>query len=335
MSRTSTDQRAFRLAVSIINYRTADLTWTCVQSVLADLQGRDDAVVIIIDNASGDGSADKLADRIAALPAGAGEVRLIRSPVNGGFSAGHNQGLAAVRADYYLVLNSDAVLRPGFSAAILSAADAAPDHFGLFAPCIVYDDGVQQTSLFRFASPASELIRAAGNRPVTWALSRWDVPLRMPPSPEDIGWASFACILLKGEMIDQIGPMDEEYFLYFEDAEYSLRARRAGWHILYVPDAQAIHFRGGSGPVKTMQAERKRLPRYLYVSRNRFMRQAHGPLGPVAANLAFHAGRVLARLKWCYGKRAVAVSERESRDIWINARHPLSRDSASWPEGRD
>ena len=79
------------------------------------------------------------------------------------------------------------------------------------------------------------------------------------PDPAEIGWASFACILLRGEMVSAIGPMDEGYFLYFEDAEYCLRARRAGWRVAYVPEARVVHFRGGSGPVKALARARTEL----------------------------------------------------------------------------
>ena len=88
-------------------------------------------------------------------------------------------------------------------------------------------------------------------------LKRHDVPLAMPPAPGQIGWASFACILLRGAMVQAIGPMDDGYFLYFEDTEYCLRAARAGWQVAYVAQARCVHFRGGSGPVKAMAAAKQ------------------------------------------------------------------------------
>ncbi|MEL7088876.1 MAG: glycosyltransferase family 2 protein, partial [Planctomycetota bacterium] len=236
--------------ISIINYRTGDLTIDCIASVLADLDGIDGHVVVV-DNASGDGSADQIATWIETEGCGA-RVHLVRSPSNSGFSGGHNQGMGHMAAETYLVLNSDAVLRPGFLRTILEAARARPDH-GLFAPRIEYDDGPAQISTFRFATPASELMRAAQTGPVSKLLRHRIIALGETPDETAIEWASFACILLRGEMVAQLGPMDEGYFLYFEDAEYCLRARRAGWRIAYVPEARAVHFRGGSGPVKTLQ----------------------------------------------------------------------------------
>lgn len=309
-----------RIAVSIINYRTADLTLACIASARAALEGLEGHIVVV-DNASGDGSAEIIADRIAALPEGV-PVTLVRSATNTGFSGGHNQGIAATHADLYLLLNSDAVLREGFFQALL-AAEAAHPEAGLFAPRIAYDDGTPQHSAFRFASPGSEFIRGANTGWVTAMLRRWDIPLGTDPDPGKIGWASFACIALRRTMIDAIGPMDEGYFLYFEDAEYCLRARRAGWRIAWVPEAVAVHFRGGSGPVKALAAARKRMPGYYYASRTRFLYQAHGRLGLLAANVAWFAGRALAQFRRLFGKPVEPANEAEGRDIWINMQSPL------------
>lgn len=309
-----------RIAVSIINYRTGRMTIDCVRSVLADI-GDLAVQVIVVDNASNDGSADKIADWIALQPAGT-PVRLVRSEQNTGFSGGHNQGMAAIAAEYYLILNSDAVLRPGFLAHILAKAEANPQA-GLIAPQIETDDGDMQVSCFRFHSPWSELIRGAGSGPITRLLQRHVVALPPPVDPTQIEWASFACILLRGEMVQQIGSMDEGYFLYFEDAAYCLQARRAGWHIVQEPKAVAVHFRGGSGPVKALEKARRRLPPYFYASRTRFFRQAYGPLGPILANLMWGTGRVIAQLRRLTGRTVPTATEAEMRDIWTNALQPL------------
>lgn len=315
-----------RINVSIINYRTAELTMQCVRSVLEE-GSQAACMVTIVDNASGDGSVDKLRAFVAALPDPVC-VQLVVSPTNSGFSGGHNQGIAACNAPYHLVLNSDAVLKPGFLDAILAVAEAHPE-CGLIAPRIEYDDGTRQISCFRFPTPRSELIRGAATGPITRLLRSHDVPLDNPPDPAQVDWASFACILLRDDMIRQIGPMDEGYFLYFEDVEYSWRARQAGWRICLAPSACAVHFRGGSGPVKTAQAARKRLPAYYYASRTRVLCQMHGRAGLLMANLMWHLGRGLAHLRRLAGKPVPPATAHEARDIWINVLTPLGdrRDS--------
>ena len=307
------------LVVSIINFRTGDLTLQCVRSVLADMTGIK-GLVVVVDNQSGDGSAEQIEDWIATQPEGT-PVRLLRSATNSGFSGGHNQGFAAA-AEFYLVLNSDAVLHPGFLRTMLTAARAEP-RSGLFAPVIEYDDGGVQDSCFRFPSPLGELVRSARSSLVTRVFRRSEVSLGPDPVPTEIEWASFACILLRGEMVQAIGPMDEGYFLYFEDVEYCLRARRAGWGIQQVREARAIHFRGGSGPVKTLIRERARLPRYYYSSRTRFLYQAHGLGGLIAANLLWYVGRAIKHLYVFAGREVRSMPRAEGIDIWTNITRPL------------
>lgn len=315
-----------RIAVSIINYRTGDMTIAAVQSVLDDL-GERDGDVIVIDNASGDGSAELIADWITAK--GDSRIRLIQSNQNSGFSGGHNQGMAAAPdAEFYLVLNSDALLRPGFFDAMLLAANRDPK-VGLIAPQLEYDDGEVQISCFRFTGPISEIIRGAATGVVTKFLKRHVIAIPNPPAPELIEWASFACILLRAKMVREIGPMDEGYFLYFEDAEYTLRARRAKWNVVHTAQARAVHFRGGSGPVKQNQSEKKRLPVYYWRSRTRFLRQAHGVSGPFLGNLGWMLGRTIAQARRLTHSAPHTIHEHEWCDIWTGFWNPLKPDVES------
>lgn len=313
-----------RITISIINFRTAQMTIDCVRSVLDDLARTGAGLngqVVVVDNRSDDGSAEEIQDWIAAQQP-AVPVTLVRSAQNSGYSGGHNQGISAAPADYVLILNSDALLKPGFFAAMMETARARPQA-GLIVPRLEGEDGAAQVNCFRFAGPASEFMRGAMSGPVTRLLKRHEVALDADPADDQIEWASFACILLNGQMIRQIGLMDEGYFLYFEDAEYCLRARRAGWQIVRQPAAVAIHFRGGSGPVKALARANKRAPEYYYRSRSRFLTQAHGRAGLIAANLAWHGGRALAQLRRLAGKRPYPAAEQEAGDLWIGAARPL------------
>ena len=134
-----------KVLISIINYRTPSLTLDCIRSVLDALDGQDGRIVVV-DNASGDGSANVIADWIAQQPENT-PIHLIRSEKNTGFSGGHNLAINSAKATYYLLLNSDAVLRPGFFHAILDTADATPKA-GLIAPQIETDDGDIEVSCF-------------------------------------------------------------------------------------------------------------------------------------------------------------------------------------------
>lgn len=312
-----------KVTISIINYKTADLTLAALQSVRDDLGDRD-ASVVVVDNASNDGSAEQIGAWINELRDT--RFQLVQSKTNSGFSAGHNLGFAtSPDADFYLVLNSDALIRPGFFEAILQAAEAEPE-FGLFMPQLEDEDGTPQVSCFRFHGIASEFLRGAATGPVTKLLKRHVVATSKPLEQNEIEWASFACILLRGQMVRDIGPMDEGYFLYFEDTEYSFRARRAGWRIYFVPDAHVAHLCGRSGPVGERTLQKKRLPAYFWRSRTRYFRQTYGPAGPLLGNLAWILGRIVAQGRWLAGKTPFAPIEREWFDMWLGFLNPMRPD---------
>lgn len=310
----------YEIAVSIINYKTAEMTLGCVQSALDDLQGLNGCVVIT-DNLSNDGSVEKIEGWIAEQPAST-PVIFVKSDSNSGFSGGNNQGFAACDAEFYLVLNSDAYIRPGFFRALLAAARAHPEA-GFFAPRIDFEEGGTQNSCFRFHTPVSEFLRAAKLRLFERVFPRHAVPMGPEPDPDQIEWASFACLLLRGQMMREIGPMDEGYFLYYEDAEYCLRAQRAGWPVIHVPQAQAVHLRGGSGPVKALEKKKAELPLYFYAARTRYFYQSHGRLGLLAANLAWYLGRGFKGAARLLGGSDEGMSAREWRNIWTNFSDPL------------
>ena len=180
-----------RLVVSIINYRTPDLTLSCLRSALAR-GGGIDLSVVVIDNASGDGSCAAIRDWIAVQDPPV-PVTLMSSASNLGFAGGHNAVMRAHPAAFYLLLNSDAVLREGALTRLLAAAEAH-SRAGILAPALEDEDGTRQISCFRAHSPASELIRGAATGPVTKILTRYDVPLETTPDPRrSAGSASPAC----------------------------------------------------------------------------------------------------------------------------------------------
>lgn len=322
------DLEPIDLVVSIINYRTAALTCACIRSVVPQIAGRA-AHVVVVDNASGDGSADEIADWIESE--GVGDcVTLIRSPRNSGFSGGHNQAIAAMEARAYFILNSDAYLRDGCIQALCSALANNADA-GLIAARLEDEDGTVQTSLFRVPDCWSEVIRAAQTGPVTRLLKRHDQPLEMVSNPAEIGWASFAAIVIRREVFERIGPMDEGYFLYFEDTDFCVTAARSGFAIRYANNARVVHHRGGSAPVKTLSAARKRLPAYYYASRTRLFYKTHGRMGLLAANLGWHLGRIIAALRILVGGSYPRSHAHEARDIWTNFLNPLGDPKA--PDG--
>lgn len=312
------DERV-NLAVVIINYRTPDLVIQCLNSLLTELVDVS-ARVVVVDNASCDGSFATIKDWISARDSG-NCVQLVESATNAGFSGGNNIGIQAVDADYYLLLNSDTIVRPGAIAILLQTA-VRERRAGMISPRLEWPDGTPQESCFRFLSPMSELIGTARTGPVTTMLRKFVVPL--PPSNSAIEpqWTSFACVLLRREMVDEIGFMDEGFFMYFEDVEYCHRAHQAGWMIVHNPEARVVHLRGGSSPVKQRTLERRRLPPYYYASRTRYFYLVYGWPGLTFANVLWHLGRCVSKCREVLGRRERGSSENEWRDIWTNWRHP-------------
>ena len=317
-----------KLAIIIINYRTPELVEDCLSKMQSDIDTLD-ARVVIVDNHSNDGSADRLEDWLENFLARE-SVSLIRSDQNTGFSGGNNTGIASQVAEFYLLLNSDAYVRPGAIEALLETANACPKA-GIIGPRLEWPDGTAQTSCFRYHSPASELISAAGTGPITKLLKRYDVPLAQLEVVTHPQWVSFACVLVRGDVIRQVGQMDDGYFMYYDDVDYCRRARDAGWDAVYQPSAHVVHLRGGSSPVKSLTRQRKRLPKYYYASRTRYFYKFYGRFGLLAANLLWTCGWLIAMLRAIFGHPASHISERKVWDIWMNWWNPLGNPHA--PEG--
>lgn len=309
-----------RLAVVIINYRTANLTIDCLTSLQTQVEVGQHCV-IVVDNASGDNSVEQIQQAITANN-WSEWVKVLPSPVNGGFSAGNNLGIKAVTADAYLLLNSDTIVRPGAIASLLEAMDIYPQA-GLISPRLEWPDATPQISCFRYPSPISELITSAATGPITKLLNNYDVSIPVSEEAIEPEWTSFACVLIRREVVDQIGLMDEGYFMYYDDIDYCHQARDAGWKVLHWPKARVVHLRGGSGQVKSALAARKRPKAYLYASRTRYFTKFYGSTGLLKANLFWLVGRVFSRTRELVGERPTHISEYASRDIWMNWRNPM------------
>lgn len=313
-------EKQCRLGVVVINYRTPDLVRQCVGSMLGELEALG-ARVVIVDNASGDGSVAALAGWLAKLGEAA-PVDLIASPDNTGFSGGNNIGLNALDAEYYLLVNSDTLVRPGALAAMLAAMEARPDA-GVLAPRLEDMDATAQISVFRYHTPVSEFIAGASTGAVTRLLKGHDVPVPVSDEAMEAEWVSFACVMLRRAAMEAAGPMDDGFFMYYEDADYCRAIRRAGFSVVYDPSVRVVHLRGGSSPVKKRMAQKKRPPAYYYASRTRYFRKGFGPAGPAMANVLWMAGRALGYLRVLAGKAPPQVCEGQGRDIWTGWRAPL------------
>jgi hypothetical protein len=317
-----------RLAVVIINYRTAELVGDCLATLEGQLRpGVDEAV--IVDNASGDESPQQI-ERLIRDRGWGSWARLVRSPVNGGFSAGNNAGMRASDAEAYLLLNSDTLVRPGAIEALLEALRQRPEA-GIVSPRLLLPDGRLHVSCYRFVTPIAVMLGAAKTGVISKLFWRYQVVLPESGRPTEPQWTSFACVLIRREVVRQIGLMDEGYFMYFEDQDYCRLARKAGWKVVNWPAAVVVHLQGQSSPVRSLTAAKRRRPRYYYASRSRYYAKHYTVVGLWVTNLLWCVGRAVSLTRELLGLKQPHLCEYEWLDIWTNALRPMRRPELAVP----
>ena len=309
--------RRFAIGVVIVNYRTAPLAEACVKSI-APMLAEVDAGVVVVDNASGDGSLERLSAYCAAHPQ-AERLKVVAAAENGGFSAGNNLGVRSITADNIVFLNSDAIALPGALIALKGAAQQNPNA-GMITPRIISSSGEDEVSRFRNHSPLGEFLDGAQTGPITRLFSKAETPIYPDDRESPPDWVSFAAVMIRKKALDGAGPMDEGFFLYFEDCDYCRRILALNYDIAFAPNAVFQHDQGGSTMMNEKTNQGVRLPAYYYRSRSRYFRKYYGPLGPVLANVAWVAGRAIAKLRGIFGRPAPIICERRGRDIWIDWR---------------
>jgi GT2 family glycosyltransferase len=287
------------LAVVIVNYRTAGLVVDCLRSLTPEVATLPGTRVVVVDNASGDGSAEHLAAAIASHGFGAW-VTLLALPQNRGFAAGNNAALRHLRAGpaaprWYLLLNPDTIVHPGALTALVARGDGGPK-VGVVGSRLEHPDGTPQVSTFRFHGLANQLDGALSLGVVSRLLSRWALVVPVPDAARRVDWVSGASLLVRAEVLDAVGLLDEGYFLYYEEVDLCLRAARAGWECHYEPASRVVHLVGRSTGVDPSRAVR-RLPGYVLDSRRRYFVKNHGRAYAIAADLLWIAGHLAWRLR--------------------------------------
>jgi len=310
------------LLVIVLNYRTVEMTLRAVQAALIDMcqTSAARAELVIVDNDSGDGSAALLEQAISDRGWGSeAPVRLIRASQNGGFGAGNNIAMRAGMSDgsvpnFVHVVNSDAFLDPGCIATLLAHLQARPQ-VGIVGSHVRGEDDLPHTTAFRFPSIGGEFEGAARIGPITRLLKSHVVAPPLPAQAARVDWVAGASVMLRSEMLREIGLFDEKYFLYFEETDLCLRAARAGWECWYVPQARCVHV----GSVSTGMKEGRRLPRYWFDSRDRYFTKNHGGGYTLMALLARLAGTGLHHLRCLLTGRKTEEAPGFARDLLAHA----------------
>lgn len=235
------------LGVVILNWNTRDLLRRCLQTVLAS-EGIERFRVVVVDNASSDGSVDMLRREFPQLD-------LISSPVNSGYPAGNNLGLRAlgfegagrVRDDaprHAMLLNPDTEVPPEALAALVACMDARPE-IGIVGPRLVLPDGSLDLACRRsFPSPAVSLYRFTGLArlfPRHRQFGRYNMTFADPDEELEVDAVVGACMVVRGRAIARVGLLDEDFFMYGEDLDWAWRVKQAGWKVYYQPQVVVRH----------------------------------------------------------------------------------------------
>jgi N-acetylglucosaminyl-diphospho-decaprenol L-rhamnosyltransferase len=283
------------VAVVIVNYKTAESTIEGVAALLPSLKGLADAQVIVVDNLSGDGSLERLREafsRPTSTP-----VSVVDAGHNGGYGLGINVGIRHALTSprpprYIFIINPDAVAEPGSLATLLACMDDHPE-VGLAGSLIRGPGGDVQGQAFRFPSVWSELESTARLGPISGLLARHIVALR-PNVTTEVDWVPGTSMLVRTEVFTRGGWFDPGFFLYFEEIDFARRVKNAGWKVLYVEGAPITHI----GSLSTgMADETRRMPRYWFESRRRYLVKHHGVVYAVACDAAWLAGHSIYQVK--------------------------------------
>jgi len=273
------------VSVVVVSYNTRDLLAECLHSVAASAQDSALAVeTFVVDNASRDGSA-------AMVAAGFPDVTLLANTENVGFARACNQALRRARGRHVLLLNPDAALQPATLARLVDCLDRHPER-AFCGPRLVNADSSHQPSARRFPTvwtTAFAMLGLAARHPG----SRHALDLHAGHAPHDsfpVDWLTGACLLLRRSALDEVGLLDESFFLYYEELDLCRRLAAAGWSGSYLGDVSARHAGGASVEHEdSLRPFWGNDPRRWVASSRRYLLKHHGRLG----QLASHASQVL------------------------------------------
>ena len=315
------------LLVVIVCYKAVDLTIACLESLSSQISVVPRTKVAICENGTGVDAVEALEHAIVRN-GWTDWTRLKAIHPNRGFSGGNNAILRDVLGwprppQYIMLVNADTIVKPGALAHLHAAIEADPK-LGIVGPRLVGEHGEGQVSCFRGPSALSEFLRAAQTGPIHRLFGRSNFELAPAPSITNFDWVSFACAIIRSDVLCDVGLLDEGFYLYFDDADYCRRARRAGWSIGNCENAVVVHLVGRSNSVPSDAKARRRRPRYFYASRSRYFAKHFGRGGLWLANLGWTVGRWISLFRELIGHKKRHICAGEWRDIWTNFVDPIA-----------
>jgi len=260
--------------------------------------------IIVVDNASTDGSPDMVRQRFPT-------VKLIASDLNLGFTRGNNVGIAGSSGRYMLLLNPDTEVIANALSTMIAYMDSHLD-VGALGPKLLFPDGHIQSSRRRFPTLATAFLESTPLQqwfPKNRVLGRYYVADRSDDEEQDVDWVIGACLLIRRQAWEQLGPLDEAFFMYSEELDWCRRLKTAGWRVVYIPSATVVHHEGQSS-IQVVPA------RHIYFQSSKvlYFRKHHGVLAGETLRLFLLASYVyqlcLETLKWLTGHKRRLRRER-------------------------
>lgn len=283
------------VAVIIVNYRTPELTKTCLAALSGERALLPTLKAIVVDGGSGDGSANELAVTIAE-PAYRDWVELLALPINGGFGWANNQALMRLARkpsppDYVYLLNPDAKVTRGAVLRLVEDLEGHP-RCAAAGSQLLASDGMTTGAGFRFPTAGREFVSAAQTAALGRLLAIGSVMVDSAESRE-VDWVTGASVMLRTAALRETGLFDDGFFLYFEEVELMHRLEAAGWTVRHVPESRVFHAEGSSTGIASVE----RMPEYWFRSRQRYFLLTGGRASALAADIAWMLGRFLGIFK--------------------------------------
>jgi hypothetical protein len=270
----------FDISVIIVSFNTCDYLRDCLQSLYDD-PGSPTLEVFVVDNGSVDNSVTMVQTEFP-------NVKVIETGENLGFARANNIALRQMQGRTALLLNSDTVVRPGALRTMLDVLASHPMAGGV-GPRLLNRDGSLQRSCYRFPSPARAfrdqlfVTAALATHPKIGDFRRWS-----HDRERIVDFVIGAALLVRREVIESIGLLDENFFMYAEETDWCYRMKRADYSIVFTPDAEVVHYGGGSGKSMPDQVFAE-----FYAGQRRFYRKHYGVAGAVALQVSLVLGALL------------------------------------------
>jgi GT2 family glycosyltransferase len=248
------------LSIIIVNWNVKPLLRDCLNSVSKAIAAAPDlsTEIIVVDSASSDGSPDMVRKEFSW-------VRLIANNKNVGYAGGNNMGVDAAQGRFLFLLNPDTVVHANILHQLVDFMDSHPQS-GAVGPQLLWPDGSIQSSRRRFPTVGTlfwESTLLGQWFPNNRYIRDYQYADQTPDHPQIVEWVVGAAILIRRDAWQQVGPIDEDYFMYFEETDWCRRAVEIGWLVYYQPDAQVVHFEGKSSEqviaARTIRFQRSKL----------------------------------------------------------------------------